>query len=442
MPVNRTHEIHCEKCGASATANASGIWYCLECSLYVCARCWDLARDRCHDCVRSTAGTSRRGASIRTTRRADRRLRETVWHANDIALAGDTNPDLDARIEHACLTIKSATAARAGSRALGRLRGQQAETARSLAARLRRHAHEADAALVRAASALADGPLPTEALRHVTLAPGGPGTGARRFLGRGYAEAAAVLVVGVVAGAMVTMLAGLPNLVGTQPAREGTLAGNDPVVPSSVASAAPAPGDGDAAASSPAEATLSLDFDAGRMGEGLGSGWVQTFGGPDAVAVAPFPTAVNRSARLESIDGAGAEACRAIASRTVQLTRLTVDVFLAEPDTTAVVIARDASGAAKLQMSLGTSDSTFSISPDAVASAGGLPAGQWLRAEIAAQDGQTLWRVDHSSLDGVIDETIDGEGLLVIHEVCLAAANDSTGPAHFDNLAVVILEEG
>ena len=377
MPVSRTNEIHCENCGASTTADASGTRYCLECSLYVCARCWDSARSRCHDCARSAAATSRRGASIRTARRADRRLRETVWHANAIALSGDGTADPGAWVEHACLTIKSDIAARVGSRALGRLRGRRADEPRSLAKRLRRHAHDAEAALVRAASALADGPRPVDAPRQVFLVPADPGTASRRSLGRRFAAAAAVLVVAVVAAAIVILPDWLPVLMGNQPAREGTLAGNDPAGPSSVASPDSVPGDGEAAGGSPADATLSIDFDGGRMGEGLGIGWVQTFGGPDAVAVAPFPNAVNRSARLESIDVGGAEACRSIAPTTVRVTSLFVDVLLSEPDTTAVVIARDASGSAGLHMSLGATGSTLTIDhTDAVASAGGLPADQ------------------------------------------------------------------
>jgi hypothetical protein len=375
---------------------------------------------------------------MRTARRADRRLRETAWHANTIALAGFAADDSEARIEHACLTIKSATAARAGSRALGRLRGQHADEARSLATRLRRHAHEADAALVRAASAQAGGPPPGVARRHVPLTPADSGTAVRRLVSRGYA-AAAVLVVAIVAAAMVIV----PGLAGNQPAREGTLAGNDPAGPSSVASPEPVPVDGEAAGGSPADVALSVDFDAGRMGEGLGTGWVQTFGGPGAVAVAPFPTAVNRSARLESIDVAGAEACRSIAPATVRVTRLLVDVLLSEPDTTAVVIARDAYGSAELHMTLAASGTTFTIDDaDEVASAGGLPADQWLRAEIIAQDGQTLWRVDPGSPEGVIEGTIPVDGLTAIHEVCLSVATDSRGAAHFDNLTITIPEEG
>ncbi len=94
-------------------------------------------------------------------------------------------------------------------------------------------------------------------------------------------------------------------------------------------------------------------------------------------------------------------------------------------------------------MSLGATGSTLTIDhTDAVASAGGLPADQWLRAEITAQDGQTLWRVDRGAPEGVIERTIDVEGLTAIHEVCLSVATDSTGAAHFDNLTVVIPEEG
>ena len=444
MPVNRTNEIHCENCGAATTAGAAGIRYCLDCSLYVCVRCWDSGRRRCHDCVRSAAGTSRRGASIRTARRADRRLREAAWHADTIAVIRVATDDPEAWIEHACLTIKSATAKRAGVRALARLRGQRREQARSLGERLRRNAHNADAALERAAAALGDDRPSAEAAWQVPLARGHPANAVRRMLSRSYAAAvAAVLVVAVVAVAMVIVPSWLLGRAGNQPAREGTLAGNDSVGPSSVALPAPSPGDGEVAAGAPREATLTVNFDAGRMGQGLGTEWVQTSGGADAVALVPFPNAVNRSARLQSIDMAGAEACRPVAPTPVRVSRLFVEVLLSEPTTTAVVVARNASGSGELRMSLGASENTFTVDGAIpLVRAAGLPAGEWLGAEILADSGQTLWRLDGGSVGTLVEETIDVDALGAIDEVCLAVSTDSTGAAHFDNLTVVISEEG
>jgi hypothetical protein len=276
----------------------------------------------------------------------------------------------------------------------------------------------------------------------VFLVPSDPDNAGQRLAGRRLVAAAAgVLVAAVLAGILIVPT-WLPGLMGNQPAREGTLAGNDVPVPSSAASAEQVPADGEPAGTVPAETTLSIDFDAGRMGEGLGSGWAQTFGGPEAVALAPFPTAVDRSARLVSIDVAGAEACRSIAPRTVRVTRLLVDVLLSEPNTTAVLIARDAAGDTALDMSLGGSGGTLAIDgADPVGTTGGLPTDQWVRAEISPQDGQTLWRVSRGPRDNIIEQTIEVEGLSAIQEVCLAVPMDSTGAAHFDNLAIVIPEE-
>ena len=361
-----------------------------------------------------------------------------------MALIGVTTDDPEAWIEHACLTIKSATATRTGAQALARLRGQRTDQARSLAERLRRHAYQADAALEQAAAALGEGRPSAEALRQVTFPPARPANAVRRRLSRNYAGAVAgVLVVAVVAVAMVIVPAWLPGREGIQSTREGTLAGNDSAGPSSVASPATSPGEGEIPAGAPAEETLTVDFDAGRMGQGLGAEWVQISGSADAVALAPVPNAVNRSARLQSIDVAGAEACRPVAPTPVRVSRLFVEVLLSEPTTTAVVIARNASASGELRMSLGVSDSTLTVNgARPSARGGGLPAGEWLGAEIIADDGQTLWRLDGGSSGTVMEATIDVDALSAVDEVCLAVSTDSTGAAHFDNLTVVIPEEG
>ena len=380
---------------------------------------------------------------MRTARRADRRLRETARQADTIALVGVSTADPDLWIEHACLTIKSATATRAGGRAISRLRGQRREGAQSLAERLRRHADEADAALERAAAALSTSGPTAEAPQYVTLVRASPANSVRRMLRRSSAAVAAVLVVAAVVAAMMIVPARLPDRDANESAREGTLAGNDSVARSPVASPAPSSDDREAVAGVPASASLTVDFDTVRMGEGLGAGWVQTSGGADAVALAPFPNAVNRSARLRSIDLAGAEVCRPVALAPVRVNRMVVEVLLSEPSTTAVVIARSASGSGELRVSLGASDSTLTVDgAGPLARGGGLPAGVWVRAEIVSDEGRTLWRLDGGSSGTVLEETIDVDALAGIDEVCLAISTDSTGTAHFDNLTVVIPEEG
>ena len=391
-----------------------------------------------------TAGRSRRGASLRTARRADRRLREAARHANTLALIGASSDEVDPWIEHACLTIKSASARDRGSRAVARVRGARADHARSLAERIRRHSDEVEAALERAGAALASSvSAGAQAPPQLFLATAQP-TDARPHTLSPIREAvAAVVVLAFLVVMVVVVPAWLAGGAGNQPARDGTLAGNDAVGPSSVASPGPSPGDGEVAAGAPREATLTVDFDAGRMGQGLGTEWVQTSGGADAVALAPFPNAVNRSARLQSIDVAGAEACRPVASIPVRVSRLFVEVLLSEPTTTAVVIARNASGSGELRVTLGASENTFTVDGAIpLARGAGLPAGEWLGAEILAVSGQTLWRLDGDSVGTLVEETIDVDALGAIDEVCLAVSTDSTGAAHFDNLTVVISEEG
>ena len=439
--MNRTSVIHCENCGVPATVDASGIRYCLECDLYVCVPCWDTARGRCPNCVRSTTRQPRRDASLHTARRADRRLREAARHANTIAQIDASSDDGKARDDLDCLTVKATTARKTGLRALAR--GKRSGHVRSLAERIGRHSTEAEAVLARAGAALADSlPVGAQDLRRAPVARARAALTLPSFLRGSRAVAPAVMAFAAVVVAAVIVPVWLLGPEGHQSPLEGILAGNDSADPASVPSPGPSSGDGPVGPGAPAGTLLTVDFNAGRMGAGLGTGWMQTSGGEDAVALAPFPTAVDRSARLRSIDVAGAEACRPVAPTTVRITRLFVDVLLSET-TTAFVIARDASRSVELRVSLRASDSTFTLDGGSPLAMGGrLPVGEWLRTEITARDGQTLWRVDGGSSGIVIEETIDVGALTAIDEVCFAVSTDSTGPAHFDNLSVEISEEG
>ena len=148
--------MYCEACGRAITADIVHARYCLDCDLLVCPACWNATASRCAACTDSVASRSkraRRGASVRTARRADRRLREARRQATKIA---DDRPDaLVAQVDHAGLAVKAATAERLGLNALGRLTGASAVRAQPLGDRIRRNAVEAGVAIKRAEASLA-----------------------------------------------------------------------------------------------------------------------------------------------------------------------------------------------------------------------------------------------------------------------------------------------
>ena len=144
--------MYCEACGRALTADIVHARYCLDCDLLVCPACWNATASRCGACAASVAASgpkrARRGASVRTARRADRRLREARKQATSIA---DDPPDARvAQVDVAALAVKVATAERLGLKALSRLTGASAARAQPLGDRIRRHAVEAGAAIERA----------------------------------------------------------------------------------------------------------------------------------------------------------------------------------------------------------------------------------------------------------------------------------------------------
>ena len=157
-------QMYCEACGAALTADVAHARYCLDCDLLVCPGCWKATASRCQACAASATASgpnrAKRGASIRTVRRADRRLREARTQATILA---DDRPDASvASLAQAGLAVKAAIAERVGMNALQRLTGASAVRAQPLGDRIRRHAVEADAAIKRAEATLASeiGPAP------------------------------------------------------------------------------------------------------------------------------------------------------------------------------------------------------------------------------------------------------------------------------------------
>ena len=164
-------QMYCEACGRALAADIDHARYCLDCDLLVCPACWKATASRCRACVASATASgprrAQRGASIRTARRADRRLREARLQATTLA---DDQPDaLVAQADQAGLAVKAATAERVGLKALGRLTGAGAARAQPLGDRIRRHAAEAGTAIKRAEATLASeagaAPIATSAVQ-------------------------------------------------------------------------------------------------------------------------------------------------------------------------------------------------------------------------------------------------------------------------------------
>lgn len=164
-------QIHCEACGVTLPADTSRARYCLECDTLVCPACWKVGVERCTACAASSSSTKSKriggSVSLRTARRADRRLREAAKLA--LAVTGDASDAQDARVDLTYLAIKAAIAERVGANALRRLTGPRAVRAQPLGDRMRRHAVAAHAALRRA-----DATLTTDAATSAGITAGAP----------------------------------------------------------------------------------------------------------------------------------------------------------------------------------------------------------------------------------------------------------------------------
>src|ERR687896_1029612 len=86
-PIVRQHasQIRCEVCGARVLTDVAEARYCIECDIYTCLACWDAGKKRCRACASPHDARRTRGVSLRTARRADRRLREARGEAIAVA---------------------------------------------------------------------------------------------------------------------------------------------------------------------------------------------------------------------------------------------------------------------------------------------------------------------------------------------------------------------
>jgi hypothetical protein len=361
-----------------------------------------------------------------------------IAEAGTIANPGGSAEGVNAQAEVACLLIKWSTAERLGGQALARLQGTRAPDVRALTDRVQRHSAEARSALEHAeraaASLTASEADPGRAA--VAVVPDEPG--ARQVTRAQFRWAIPMAAAAAILAAVVLMPGWLSRFDRGDSPREGTLAGDGPAATSLIT---PSPMSGQAGVATEEE-VLTFDFDDERMDLGIGAAW-RSVGGADAVALAGFPTAVNRSARLQNVDGSGAEACQSVPTSRGRLTRLVADVIVSEEPARAAIIARWAGGG-EVRATLGTSESSMVIGgATVVAHERGLEIAEWYRVAIALDEARTLLRVEGRGASvPFIERSIDINALAAVEEVCLAISNDSTGQVHFDNVTIAISQEG
>lgn len=158
------------------------------------------------------------------------------------------------------------------------------------------------------------------------------------------------------------------------------------------------------------------------------------------MAVAAFPTAVDRSARLAVKDGAAPETCRSIEPTLANVHRLSLEVILdTKTPATATIELRDAVGDSLLTFELAESHVVLSNGTgDLLSEFGGLEPGQWHSVEVGIDEASHFWRV--APLDPVLGPGVEApfewSFLGSVGGICLGANGLPNAAVHYDNLAV------
>jgi hypothetical protein len=273
------HRLFCERCGSASPIDGDpGASYCVGCRLYLCADCQANDPLRCEACHR--AGR-RAVAGIGAARDALKVLLETSAQLEDLVAWPDATPDGVTPVaqsvlleELAAVDLKRRSAERAAEHALKATRGRQ----RASAARLRE-----DVGL-----ALADIDHLREGLLRAQRRPA-PLSLARLDLSDRRWPVAVAAALGVV----VVFVAGI-SLIGRQ-----SSAGADPT-PSAdegVAAVEATPDPAGSPSPTGVPAPRHYSFDELEMGSAMPDGFI-AIPSAEAVSVAAFPTAVDRSLRV------------------------------------------------------------------------------------------------------------------------------------------------
>jgi hypothetical protein len=253
--------------------------------------------------------------------------------------------------------------------------------------------------------------------------------------GRWLVHAAAAVFLLLVVG----LATGRIDLRDTEPDREG-ISGSGPRASDALGGDSPRPSQSVMATESDvatARVVLDVDFDDVPMGSGIGEAW-QVAGGDGTVDVDAIPTAVNRSARLETMDGEAITACITLDPSIETLERLSVVVRLDGPSARASIQLIGPTGEPPLEVSLAGPASVVVAGSRARAEGAGLVAEAWYAAEVVPEDdagAAAVWAIDGA--DGpVLDRPLAIQGPIDASEVCLAVAGEPGDAANFDDLTI------
>jgi hypothetical protein len=414
--------VHCEQCGAEASAESGAVNYCLQCGRYVCARCWS-PRDFCTTC---SPGPSRRtfAGDLRLMRRVDRRLRELMREAPAIlARIGEGHEISEVSFDALCMRLKARSAERGRAWILQheRRRSSQRALLTPLASRVNRHALGVWAIGEEVAEAL------QAATERVAIAkPRQESVFSSWLMGR---SGIALAVAGASAAVAVAVVLGPspPRMVG-----EGVLGGGPDTPPA--ASVAPSAAAAPPRSPGPSPVTVAVSFDDARIGSSWG-----LIQGSGSVGVVAFPTAFDRSVEVLTEDGAPVETCLAFDSA-MAVVALEVDAYFEEAgDVAGSVSLLDGMDRPLIEVALRADESVATVGGGALAVARGVEARAWYRVRLAERTGRVDFSVDRLA-DGVFrltKATLLVDSLGSANRVCLGVFGEPGAAAYYDNLRVM-----
>lgn len=413
--------VHCERCGAESVPEAGRFDHCVPCGLYVCSACWD-ARGFCVACVR-TLGRRTVSGDARLLRRVDRRLRETVREAAQLAQDRRAAPRPRVAVTEAdiaCLGLKVEAADRVGASVIGGpMSPRRREALRPLADRIGRHLAVARASVV----GLGEAESPPD-VRTPTAWIVDRFRASVRAIPRAY-------WVPVFAGLLFAVLV-LASWDDAGPTTEGVLGDRVSGTPAPVAESPSVQPPGLPSAPPVSE---ELAFDDDRIGPLVDPRWGQP---TDLVRVVAYPTSFDRSVEVATADGEPVEACFSPGPVALAVRSLSVDVFVpAIPGATATVALRGATPGSELLIEIGTSAVAVSAAGRTVASETGVESERWYRIRVdAGSDGGTV--AVGLVRDGGQQASVSGDvpSLPPVARLCFGAGGAANSSIYYDNFAL------
>jgi hypothetical protein len=392
----------CEGCGGAAAASdgTSSIGYCAGCLRYLCGACRGHDALRCHACRSSRAAGHHDVSGLLLACDALGQLQDAAAELSRLADRGPIADQASVPDRVVALRVKIAATRRATAHALLIGRPSEAPTAEWLARELRdveTRIATIDRRLARRSPRASIGARASDVVRRRLPAAGptvehGRGPWRRPPIRRIVADAAVLGFVLLLASALMLReraqepvgTASVHPVPAPQPMGAVDAAGGSPGEPSETRAPEALTGVGEPAAST-SGSILTLAFDELDLGSPLPGAWRIT-GPAGAVAVAAFPTAVDRSIRLGD-HASPATMCVPVPPgapvREIRVSFLIERAWAPE----IAVLRLEAAGAADLVVRSAQADVLEAVGAGGrVSLAAGVEAGRWYALTVTLQD--------------------------------------------------------